>query len=237
MYVETSTATPSWVVVLFAGNDGALHLSANGPTTLRGNFLIRTASYWAQKGDAAVLIDTPSDHVNGVDDEFRLGTDALTDVEAAVAALRKRFPSSKIALVGTSRGTVSVGNALERNPGLADAFVLTSPVSIASGGQPGVSGLIADGRKAQVLVVSNRHDACPAALFDGAERLAGRNHFDLIAVASTEGGGNRHADCNGRSPHGFLGIEDEVLGDIDRWLAASVNPAPPSPPISPHASP
>ena len=219
MYLSTSTPTPAWVVLLFAGDDGALHLSANGPTTLRGNFLIRTASYWQQKGDAAVLIDTPSDHANGVDDDFRLSADALQDVDAAVGALRQRFPSSRIALVGTSRGTVSVGNALQRNPALADAYVMTSPVSIARNGQPGLSGLSADGTRSHVLVVSNRSDGCAVALFSGAARIAQENHFALIAVESNNGGGRR-AECTGRSPHGFLGIEDEVLGDIDGWLGS-----------------
>jgi predicted esterase len=242
LYVETSTATPAWVIVLFAGDNGALHLGANGPTTLRGNFLIRTASYWVQQGDAAVLIDTPSDYPDGVDDTFRLGQDALRDVEAAVAALRQRFPSARIALVGTSRGTVSVGNVVEHHPDLANAFVLTSPVSIARNGNPGLSGLNADGTRSHVLVVSNRNDACPPALFDGAAELAAKNRFDLIAVESTAGGGNRRADCTGRAPHGFYGIEQQVLDDIDRWLAASVadsglNPAPPNPPTSPRASP
>lgn len=215
LYVETSTATPAWVVVLFAGDDGALHLGTNGPTTLEGNFLVRTAPYWVRKGDAAVLIDTPSDHADGVDDAFRLGEGALRDIEAAVRALHERFPTSRIALIGTSRGTVSVGNVLARNPGLADAFVLTSPVSIARSGQAGLSGLNVDGTRARALVVSNRRDACPPALFSGAAGLAGRNNFDLIAVESAAGGGR---NCSGRSPHGFWGIEDEVLGDIDRWL-------------------
>lgn len=224
MYVETSTATPAWVVILFAGDDGALHLGVNGPTTLMGNFLVRTASYWVRKGDAAVLIDTPSDHANGVDDAFRLGEDALRDVEAAVDALRQRFPAARIALVGTSRGTVSVGNVLERRPGVADAFVLTSPVSLARNGQAGLSGLNVDGTKSRVLVVSNRRDACPPAEFSAAASLAGKNHFDLIAVESTAGGGSSRRNCGGRSPHGFSGIEDEVLGDIDSWLAAHVPP-------------
>ncbi|MFL9905311.1 alpha/beta hydrolase family protein [Paraburkholderia sp. RL17-337-BIB-A] len=223
LYIETSGATPAWVIVLFAGDDGALHLTADGPTTLRGNFLIRTAAYWVRQGDAAVLIDTPSDYANGIDDGFRLGKDAFGDVAAVIKALRQRFPSSRIALVGTSRGTTLVGNALERNPDLADAFVLTSPVSIARYGKAGVSGLDADGTKVRVLVVSNRHDACPAAMFYGAKRLADRNHFDLVAVESTGGGGDRVTDCGGHSPHGFLGIEDEVLGDINGWLAASVS--------------
>lgn len=218
LFVQAPGSTPPWVVILFAGDDGALHLTADGPTTLRGNFLVRTASYWVRQGDAAVMIDTPSDYPNGVEDAFRHSKDALRDVEAAVQALRQRFPSSRIALIGTSRGTSSVGNVMERNPGLVDAFVLTAPVSIARKGRAGVSGLDADGTRLHALVLSNRNDACPAALFHGAKQLADKNHFDFIAVESTEGGGDMQADCSGRSPHGFLGIEDQVLEEIDRWL-------------------
>ena len=219
LYVQTPGTTPPWVIVLFAGDDGALHLASSGATTLRGNFLIRTASYWVQQDDVAVMIDTPSDHADGVEDAFRHTKDSLRDVEAAVQTLRQRFPSSRIALVGTSRGTSSVGNVLERHPGLADAFVLTAPVAIARNGRAGISGLSADGTKLRVLVVSNRHDACPAALFYAAQQLADKNHFNFIAAESTDGGGDKQAECSGRSPHGFLGIENQVLGEINDWLA------------------
>lgn len=219
LFVQTPVTTPPWVIVLFAGDDGALHLTSNGATTLRGNFLIRTTSYWVQQDDAAVMLDTPSDYANGMEDGFRHSEASLRDVEAAVQALRQRFPSSRIALVGTSRGTSSVGNVLERHPDLADAFVLTAPVAIARNGRAGIAGLAADGSKHRVLVVSNRNDACPAALFYAAEQLAGKNRFNFIAVESTDGSGDRQAACSGHSPHGFLGIEDQVLGDIHHWLA------------------
>ena len=219
LYVQTPGGTPPWIVVLFAGDDGALHLTSGGATTLRGNFLIRTASYWVRQDDAAVMIDTPSDHADGVEDAFRHTKESLVDIEAAVQAIRQRFPSSRIALVGTSRGTSSVGNVLERNPGLADAFVLTAPVAIARNGRAGIAGLTADGTKLHVLAVSNRNDACPAALFYAAKQLADKNHFSFIAVESTDGGGDRQAECGGQSPHGFLGIEDKVLGEINHWLA------------------
>jgi pimeloyl-ACP methyl ester carboxylesterase len=218
IYVQSPSDNPPWVVVLFGGSEGALHLAADGATTLKGNFLIRTAGFWVNKGDAAVLVDTPSDNADGVDDSFRLGKDSFTDTATIVRALRQRFPSSKIALVGTSRGTVSVGNAIERDPGVADAFVLTSPVSIARRRNAGLSGMHVDGTKYRVLVVSNQHDACPASPLYGGKRLAERNHFDFIAVDSTEGGGSAQADCGGHSPHGFLGIEDEALADINGWL-------------------
>lgn len=225
IYIETRTDNPPWVIVLFGGNEGALHLSADGPATLKGNFLIRTARYWVKQGDAAVLVDTPSDYANGIDDGFRLGKDSFSDTEAVVKALRQRFPMSKVALVGTSRGTVSVGNALMRDPGVANAFVLTSPVSIAQRGKAGVSGLDADGTKVRVLVISNQHDACPVASFYGGKRLAERNHFEFVAVDSSDGGGDKQADCGGHSPHGFLGIELQVLGAINGWLNNDQPPA------------
>jgi hypothetical protein len=225
IYIETATDNPPWVVVLFSGDSGALHLSADGPTAFRGNFLVRTASYWVGKGDAAVLYDTPSDYADGVDDTFRLSKDANTDLTVVIGELRRRFPSSKIALIGTSRATVSVGNAIERAPTVADAFVLTSPVSVARGRGVGLSGLDVDGSKYRVLVVSNQHDACPASPLYGGKRLAEHNHFDFIAVDSTEGGGFQ-ANCGGHSPHGFLGIEQKVMDDVNRWLTAQTIASP-----------
>ena len=218
IYIETATDNPPWVVVLFSGDSGAIHLTADGPTALKGNFLIRTAGYWVAKGDAAVLYDAPSDYADGVSDPFRLSKDSIADLKAVIGELHKRFPSSKIALVGTSRGTVSVGNAIERDPGVADAFVLTSPVTVARGHTIGISGMHVDGTKARVLVVSNQHDACPVSPLYGGKRLAERNHFDFIAVDSAEGGGSVQADCGGHSPHGFLGIEQRVLENICDWL-------------------
>ncbi|MEA3119713.1 MAG: hypothetical protein QOI13_2983 [Paraburkholderia sp.] len=217
IYVQSPSDNPPWIVVLFGGNDGALHLSAGGAITLTGNCLIRTAEFWVNHGDAAVLIDKPSDNADGVDDSFRPGKDSFTDTATIVRALRQRFPSSKIALVGTSRGTVSVGNAIESILIMAGAFVLTSPVSIARRRNVGLSGMHVDGTKYRVLVVSNQHDACPASPLYGGKRLAERNHFDFIAVDSAEGGGSVQADCGGHSPHGFLGIEDAVLA-INGWL-------------------
>jgi hypothetical protein len=150
IYIETATDNPPWIVVLFSGDSGALYLSADGPSAFRGNFLVRTAGYWVGKGDAAVLYDTPAGYAAGVNDTFRFSEDAITDLKVAIGELRRRFPSSRIALSGASRGTVSVGNAIEHAPTVADAFVLTSPVSVARGRGVGLSGLDVDGSKERV---------------------------------------------------------------------------------------
>ena len=216
IFIESPSPSPAWVIVLFGGAQGALHLDTTGATTLRGNFLIRSAHHWIDWGDAVVLVDTPSDHAQGVDDLFRRSKQSFIDTQAVTAKLRERFPTAKIALVGTSAGTVSVGNALERDPGIAAAFVLTSPVTVAHRGGATISGLDVDGTQHRVLVVSNLHDQCVASPAYAGKRLAEGNHYAFIEVDSTEG--EASSKCGGRSPHGFLGIETNVLHDIQAWL-------------------
>lgn len=218
VFLDSPAATPPWVVMLFAGNDGAVGATDNGPTRMQGNFLIRTASYWTGLGDAAAIFDAPSDYASGMNDVFRLSDSAYRDVAAAVDELRQRYPKAKIALVGTSRGTVTVGNVLRRNPALADAYVLTSPVTTVKGGQAGLAGLSWDPGHARVLFLSNEHDGCGASPFGAARHMANSNGFDFVAVSSSEGGGDKRSECGAKSPHGFLGIEQQVLGTINNWF-------------------
>ena len=121
IFIDQPSGTPPWVVVVFAGDDGAVALDETGPTSMKGNFVIRTARYWTSVGDAVAIVDTPSDQSSGMNDAFRLSDAHVQDLSAVVAVLRQRFPAAKIALVGTSRGTISVGNALRQQPRLADA--------------------------------------------------------------------------------------------------------------------
>jgi hypothetical protein len=218
IFLVAPSAPPSWVVVLFAGDDGNVSVSASGPTRMQGNFVVRTAPYWADHGDAYAIFDAPSDSAGGMQDVFRLSADASTDVVAVVSELRKRYPDAKVALIGTSRGTITVGNVLKRHPELADAFVLTSPVTQANRGQAGLSGLGWKGNKARVLVLSNENDGCQVSPPGAAKQIAEENGFDFISVSSSTGGGDRRSDCKAQSPHGFLGIEMKVLDSIIGWL-------------------
>lgn len=218
-YIDNEgVATPDWVVLLFAGDDGAIALGSAGPRRMNGNFVISTARYWPQHGMAAVEVDAPSDYANGMNDVFRLGDADAQDVGALVDALRKRFPGAKIALVGTSRGTISVGALLRHNPALADAYVLTSPVTIAGRGGPGLSGVSWPKSSARVLVVSNRNDGCVVSPFWSARKMAEANGFEFLAVSSDAGDTSMPGACRPHAPHGYLGIETSVLDAISGWL-------------------
>lgn len=218
LFIATPAQKPAWVIVLFGGTPGALHLGPNGATTLKGNFLIRSAQHWIDDGEAVVLVDTPSDHTEGVDDDFRYGKDSFVDTQAIAAKVRERFPEAKMAFVGTSAGTVSVGNAMKRDAKIADAFVLTSPVTVSRKGEATIADLDTDGTQNRVLVVANVGDQCPSSPPDVAKRLAQNRHYAYVEVNSNEGDSNGAGRCGGHSPHGFLGIEMDVLKAIQGWL-------------------
>ncbi len=214
LYFESASPHPAWVLILFSGGDGRIALARSGPGRA-GNFVIKTAPYWIKSGQATVMVDTPSDQDSGMDDAFRLSRRAAQDIAAAVASARSRYPGAKVALLGTSRGTITVGNVLKRDPALADAYIFTSPVTQGRRGQPGLSAMTWPGNKARVLVVSNEHDACPVSPFGAAKSMAAANGFDFIAASSSAATGGQ---CGPKSPHGYLGIEDSVLDAIRKWL-------------------
>ncbi|WP_233864060.1 hypothetical protein [Paraburkholderia adhaesiva] len=218
IYIETETQTPTWVVLDFPGGGGDLSLSTDGPTRTKGNFTIRTASYWIQQGDATVMVDTPSDFADGATDGYRMSKDALKDAEAIVAEVHKRFPGAKVALISTSRGTISVANIFNREPELADAYILTSPVSVVIKHHSGLASVHADHpEKFRVLYVGNKGDVCIASPYTSGRGLAESSGYPFIAEESHEGGGDWKSDCEGHSPHGYLGIEPQVMNDINAW--------------------
>ena len=51
LYFDSASPHPPWVLVLFAGGDGNIGLTGSGPER-PGNFVIKTASYWTDAGQA-----------------------------------------------------------------------------------------------------------------------------------------------------------------------------------------
>jgi alpha-beta hydrolase superfamily lysophospholipase len=205
---------PKWVVVLYPGGLGGLGVRDSGPKS-RDNFVIRSAHHWLDYGYGVVMVDTPSDHKDGVSYALRMTDAAFKDTQAVVQAARLQFPGAKVALVATSAGTLTVGNALVRDSGAADAFILTSSVMAhGSGGNPIIGDLNAK-PGSPVLVVSNKDDRCPLTPAYSSKRWAEKNKADYIEV---EADNSRGDQCGPFSPHGFLGIETQVLEDMHAWL-------------------
>ena len=126
LLVET-VSNPTAIAILFAGGKGAMKLSKGGKIGWgNGNFLIRSRPYFLERGIITAIIDAPTDHKYDLRHGFRGSAEHATDVGAAIAHLRKIF-DLPVWLIGTSRGTNSVGNAAVRLCGLgADGIVLTA---------------------------------------------------------------------------------------------------------------
>ena len=118
-------------------------------------------------------------------------------------------------LIGTSNGSVSAANGAARigPPGVA-GVVLTSSVWLA-----GMAGVALEQIRVPVLVVHNRDDGCRNSPFDhaamGIARMSQARVKELLAVS---GGAVRSGPCDALSPHGYCGIEDQVVPAIIAWV-------------------
>lgn len=198
-------------VILFPGGNGVL-------SRLQGNFLLRVADRFAAGGYNVAIVDSPSDHPNGMGTPFRIGEAHARDISAVATFLRAKTPGPVWA-VGTSRGSISAANVGARlGPTVISGIVLTS--SVWASGMEGVPlGQIA----VPTLVVHNRDDGCAEAPFAGTTeamaQLTKAPAKELIAVAGGNGRG-RGDPCNAGSAHGFQGIEDGVVKQTLAWMGA-----------------
>jgi hypothetical protein len=200
-------AHPAASAVMFPGGSGAVY-------AVRKNFLVRMADDFAAAGITVAIADTPSDHPGGVEPAFRASEAQAIDTAAVVAFLRMRAPVP-VWLVGTSNGTISTANAGVRlGPPRIAGVVLTSSVWIGGMQATGFQAL-----RVPTLIVHNRHDGCLLSPFDQAAPALASMHNapmkELIVVSSS---GSLSGPCDAMSPHGYLGIEQQVVQQIANWI-------------------
>jgi len=115
-------------VVLFAGGNGRLRLSAQGVEWGEGNFLVRNRERFARQEFLVAVMDVPSDRPQGLWD-FRTSAAHAEEVREVIAELKK-IADTPVWLIGTSMGTVSAANAATRlKQGGPGGLVLTSTVT------------------------------------------------------------------------------------------------------------
>jgi len=205
----SAAAKPFASAILFPGGSGAVALTRN-------NFLIRVAPRFAAAGVTAAVADAPSDHAGGLDTRYRAGPDAADDMAAVVSMLQRRA-AVPVWLIGTSRGSISAANvAVRLGPPRIAGVVLTS--SVWTGGMAAVP--LGDLR-VPVMIVHNHDDTCRNSPFEGAESaMAGLTAAPVRQLLAVSGGTLRSNPCEAMSPHGYLGIEDQVVSPIVAWIKA-----------------
>ena len=221
MLIETRGGEAA-IALLLAGGHGKVGLQPDGAFGgLKGNFLLRAREHFLAKGIGVAILDAPSDRQDkaGLTWGFRMSEDHAADIAKAVRRLRDMAMGTPVWLVGTSRGSTSAANAAARmKPGEVDGVVITS--AAAGTGKTGdLLDLDLKSIRVPVLVLHHKADGCASTPAAGAPAI----HDALVAAPRKElmlfeGGDSVSDPCQGRSHHGFLGIEEEVVGAIAAWM-------------------
>jgi predicted alpha/beta-hydrolase family hydrolase len=214
--------TPVASVIIFAGGDGDLALTAAGIGQLQGNFLVRTRMRWVREGFLLAILDRPSDRRNGLWN-FRTTSEHAADVKRAIAALRE-LAGVPVWLVGTSMGTLSAANAAARlTEGGPDGIVLTSSVTETSRmSHEAVRHAGLGDIRVPTLVVHHKDDGCRFSPYSGAEALVKALKRAPVKELMAFAGGSPPISppCEAKAPHGYLGIEGAVVEAIGAWIRA-----------------
>lgn len=214
---------PRAAAILFVGGRGTLNLPGRvGPTWQQeGNFLSRSREHFRRAGIFVAIPDAPSDRSGGLG-AGRITQEYAADIAALVADVRRRAGPVQLWLIGTSAGTLSAANAAGLAPGV-DGVVLTATVTRRGRADNDMGGTsIEDVDLARirvpVLIAHHRADGCVASPFAGAQGLRARLTSALqVEFMAFEGGDTpRSGPCDALAPHGFLGIEGEVVA----WIAS-----------------
>ena len=207
--VEGATAT----VFLFNGGNGFVTFNKNGMP--RGkNFLIRTYPLFAEKKVNVVVVGT-RDAVPQMSDEYR-SYEHPADVRA-IAKVIQGLSDAPIWLVGTSRGTVSVVVAANKDTEKLYAGIVLTSSFVEPKNPLTVVRQNVDNIRVPVFVYHHADDGCRAAKPSDAEWAASRfKNSDIKSFVKVTGGEFDSDVCN--SGHSFLGMEDRAVTDIVNWI-------------------
>jgi pimeloyl-ACP methyl ester carboxylesterase len=222
-------ANPVGSVILLAGGHGNLALGKDGSIGWgSGNQLVRTRRDYARAGFVTLVPDIAPDLKQGagVRSNSRWSPEFATDIGAWVKHLRGK--KGAVHLVGTSRAALTaakVGTQVSGD-GRPDTLTITAGMIVhISGDQPSAERNVGNlGRITQpTLLVWHAKDGCaytPASSADRAKKLlSGAAKVDVVLLSGGSAGSGD--PCEANSPHGFLGIDSEVVRTVTTWLKAN----------------
>jgi len=220
LLVHDPSTSPRVVVISFVGGEGAVNLvkrSADHPPSFgpAANFLVRIRNQMTDADTADAIVDSPSDKLpQGMTDDFRLGADHLADIRALLADLGRRFPNTKIYLMGHSRGTVSAAALAAKLGPEVQGVILASTITKQDKQGRALSTFDFKTIKIPVLLVHHREDGCTPNPYYNVERLS--KSFALISVRG--GDPPQSGPCDSQSPHGYFGRDAAVVQAIKNWM-------------------
>jgi hypothetical protein len=218
-------------VILLAGGNGRLDITPTGEITkLTGNQLVRTRAKYRAKGYYTLVPDLASDMKVGTDDVvpgYRVSLNYAKDIGAMVKYLRGRG-ADPVVVIGTSRGSGGAANAVAklttRRP---DAVIYTSAflkldcseiinLWCLTSDRPELLDL-------PTLVMWHIADECfvtpPSAVPPFRTWWKSGTDRPLVRKSFTGGLPPESPPCEAKSPHGFWGLDQQVVNAATAWIA------------------
>ena len=229
-FLLIETENPLASVIVFAGGNGILEfISRNGKLDVKkgkNNFLVRSRGLFSQNGFTVAVINAPSDKEdgNGMLFGFRTSEEHTEDIDHVISFLKKRN-DKPVWLIGTSRGTESAAYAAIHSKHSLNGLVLTSSMTENNDKGIPVRELSLEKITFPVLIVAHNNDDCwvtdPAGAVDIKEKLTNAKKLELKYFNG--GISPKSAACGALSPHGFYGIEEEVVDFISSFIKNNTN--------------
>jgi hypothetical protein len=214
-------ANPIGSVILLAGGTGDLKIDEAGKVRgLFNNQLVRSRALYVAAGYAVAVPDIAADLKDT--QNYRGNASHGRDIAALIKHMRAI--KGPVALIATSRGALSAANVmLKQSDALPDALVITSGVLLGGGSSAEAQGDPAR-ITAPVLLVGHSGDTCrvtpPSGIPTYAARLTGSRKVETLMLSGGEPG--KGDVCEAQGPHGFFGMDQQVVDAITAWLKANM---------------
>ncbi|GLQ51270.1 hypothetical protein GCM10010872_27190 [Dyella flava] len=202
---------------MLPGGAGDVGIRRDGDLRHDDNFVVRTRGLWTHLGFAVLIPDAiDGDNLRGM-----RSTPAYAALVGDLVKFAHQQSARPVFLLGTSQGSIAAMNGAA-HPGATQlaGVVLTESVSVLGGSHETV--FQADPQEVRIpaLVVANHDDQCPVAPPGNAPRIAAAlSASPSVKVIEVSGGISRSSNaCGSLTPHGYYGIETQVVDAIAGWM-------------------
>jgi rhodanese-related sulfurtransferase len=210
-------ANPKATIVMLPGGAGDVGIRRNGDLRHDDNFVVRTRELWTSRGFAVLIPDAmDNDNLRGM-----RSSPAYAALVADLVQFAHQQSAVPVFLLGTSQGSIAAMNgAAHTDPTQLAGVVLTESVSVLGGSHETVFQADPQDVRIPALVVDNRDDRCDVAPPGNATRIAAAmSASPSVKVIQVSGGMQRSANaCGSLTPHGYYGIETQVVDAIAGWM-------------------
>jgi hypothetical protein len=208
---------PKAVIIMLPGGSGDVGLTRDGEIQHDNNFLVRTRELWTARSYAVLIPDTiDQENLRGL----RSSPEYARVVDSLIGFAHRETPAP-IFLLGTSQGSIAAMNgAAHAGAGSIAGVILTESVSVMGGSRETVFDANPQAVRAPALVVANLDDRCDVAPPAMAPKIAAAmTNSPDVKVKTVSGGISRSSrECSSLTPHGYYGIEEQVVDLISGWM-------------------